>query len=241
LKKIFLTLLLLVILLPTVCFAKVNPDNGIKVGKPTMAIIITNYSNLKAYPVVLNNVVKTLRQSLHSSQLNFVMDDASTAMMEYLEEKKIDDISKLQKDDLIEFGNKYKYSYVTMLEFNDISIRQAKDNMFFSQVKNYRISSNMIVKTIDVRDRRYSYRKEIYQEGMSTSMETMMPMMVLLRHEHSVDDVDAFYHGAKLPLTTYLFSDALAPKNDPAVISGWKQATEKCIKEFVAVTNEKYK
>lgn len=240
-KKFSLGLILLMILLPTVCLAAVNPDNGVRPGKPTMAIIISNYNNLKPYPVVLNNITKHLKKSLRSSQMAFIVDDASTDMLDYLEEKKIDDPRKLQKADLIEFGKKYRYSYVTLLEFNNITIRQNKDGVFFSDAKSYKVGANMIAKTVDVRNKNYGYRKEIYQEGSSHSSNTILPMIVLLRQNYSADDVDAFFHGAKLPLTTYLFSDALLPQNEPSVINGWKEATDQCIQEFITVTNAKYK
>lgn len=240
-RKLSLGLILLIILLPTVCFAAINPDNGVRPGKPTMAIILSNYNNLKPYPVVLNNVVKTLKKSLHSQQIDFVVDDAYTDMLGYLEDKHIDDPRKLQKNDLIDFGNKYKYSYVTLLEFNDVSIRQSKEGIYFSEAKNYKISSNMVAKTIDVKTKNYAYRKEIYQEGSGYSANTMVPIVVLLRQNYSADDVDAFFHGAKLPLTTYLFSNALLPQNEPSIINGWRDATGRCVREFANAINTKYK
>jgi hypothetical protein len=239
-KKLSLWLILLIILVPTVCFAGVNPDNGVRSGKSTMAIIITNYNNLKPYPTVLNSVMKNLKKSLRSNKIDFAVDDAHTAMLEYLEDKQIDDPRKLSKNDLIDFGNKYKYSYVTMLDFNQITIRQSKNGIFFSDSKYYRITSNMVAKTVDVKSKNYSYQREIYQEGSSHSGNTILPIVVLLRHNYSADDVDAFFRGAKLPLTTYLFSDALLPQNEPNIIDGWKDATDKCIKEFITFTNSKY-
>lgn len=240
-KKLALGFMLLMILLPAVCVAAINPDNGVRPGKPTMAIIIANYNNLKPYPVVLNNITRHLKKSLVSRQMDFNVDDAYTAMLDYLEEKKMDDPRKLQKNDLIDFGIKYKYSYVTLLDFNDITIRQNKNGVFFSDAKDYMIGANLVAKTVDVRSKNYAYRQEIYQEGASHSPNTLLPMIVLLRHNYSPDDVDAFFHGAKLPLTTYLFSDALLPQNEPNVINGWKEATDQCIKQFITITNAKYK
>jgi len=240
-KKLALGFMLLMILLPAVCFAAINPDNGVRPGKPTMAIIILNYNNLRPYPVVLNNITRHLKKSLRSSQMDFVVDDAYTTMLDYLEEKKIDDPRKLQKNDWIDFAHKYKYSYVTLLDFTDVTIRQSKKGVFFSDAKNYMIGATMAAKTIDIRSKNYAYRQEIYQEGASHSSSTLLPMIVLLRHNYSADDVDAFFHGAKLPLTTYLFSDALLPQNEPNVINGWKEASDQCINEFITVTNAKYK